>query len=226
MTLDLVYKSNSETRAVRVVMLEGNPWFALADVCTILDLGSPHKVAARLEPEDKGRTSIPTLGGLQELSIVSEAGLYAVILGARSNPHTKPFKDWVTREVLPSIRKTGGYSVTPAALPDELPDDPISLALVASLETRKDLAKLEQRTASLEQRISEEPLRSSEIAQVYNLGQKLGGLVGHRKGWRMFKERFGLASYRDLPRCKLQEGMQFLELQIKAYTAQERLVTA
>lgn len=97
-----------EDQRVRIVTKDGEPWFVLADVCQVLTLGSPHKVADRLEDDEKGRNLIPTLGGEQEMTIISEPGLYSVLV--RSNkPEAKPFRRWVTHEVLPQIRKTNMY---------------------------------------------------------------------------------------------------------------------
>lgn len=96
---------------VRVVDRDGEPWFVAADICSVLDLET-HKVVGRLDEDEKGRFSIPTPGGPQEMSVVNESGLYSVILGSRK-PEAKRFKKWVTSEVLPTIRKTGSYTVAP-----------------------------------------------------------------------------------------------------------------
>ncbi len=93
---------------VRTIELNGEPWFVLRDVCGVLGLDSPHKVAKRLDEDEKGRNSIPTLGGSQEMTVISESGLYNVILRS-DKPEAKPFRKWVTTEVLPSIRRNGGY---------------------------------------------------------------------------------------------------------------------
>lgn len=93
---------------VRTVEQNGEPWWVLKDVCEVLGLDSPHKVAERLDEDEKGRNSIPTLGGAQEMTIISESGLYNVILRS-DKPEAKPFRKWVTAEVLPSIRRSGGY---------------------------------------------------------------------------------------------------------------------
>ena len=105
------YQSND----VRTVMRDGEPWFCLVDVCRVLDLSSPHKVADRLDQDEKGRAQIPTPGGKQEVTIINESGLYNVILRS-DKPEAKPFRKWVTSEVLPAIRKTGQYKAN--ALPD------------------------------------------------------------------------------------------------------------
>ena len=96
---------------VRTLLLDGEPWWVLGDVCRVLDLGSPHKVADRLDPDEKGRNTIPTPGGNQNMAVINEPGLYKVILQSRK-PEAKAFTRWVTHEVLPAIRKTGAYSMT------------------------------------------------------------------------------------------------------------------
>ena len=95
---------NYESSEIRTVQVNGEPWFVLADVCKVLELSSPHKVAERLDGDEKGRNQIPTLGGVQEMAVVNESGLYTVILRS-DKPQAKPFRKWVTSVVLPSIRK-------------------------------------------------------------------------------------------------------------------------
>lgn len=106
-------------KEVRTVQQNGEPWFVLKDVCQVLDLGSPHKVAERLDEDEKGRNQIPTPGGVQEMTIINESGLYAVILRS-DKPEAKPFRKWITAEVLPSIRKTGRYEARPVSEVDRL----------------------------------------------------------------------------------------------------------
>jgi prophage antirepressor-like protein len=99
-----------ESSNVRVVMdANMEPWFVAADVCAALELPETHKAIARLDDDEKGRNSIPTPGGNQEMSVVNESGLFNLVLGSRK-PEAKRFKRWVTHEVLPSIRKTGSYA--------------------------------------------------------------------------------------------------------------------
>lgn len=95
---------------VRTVEMNGEPWFVLKDVCEVLkmDTSQLKKIADRLEPDEKGRKQITTPGGAQESWIVNESGLYNVILRS-DKPEAKPFRKWVTGEVLPSIRKHGAY---------------------------------------------------------------------------------------------------------------------
>ena len=101
---------------VRVVQADGEPWFVAADVCAVLGLGNVSMALERLDDDEKGVSSIDTLGGAQQMAVINESGLYSLVLGSRK-PEAKPFKKWVTAEVLPSIRKTGAYSVTQEAIP-------------------------------------------------------------------------------------------------------------
>lgn len=98
---------------VRTLERNGEPWFVLKDVCEILGLNSPHKVADRLDEDERNQIPlVDSLGRKQEMTVISESGLYNVILRS-DKPEAKPFRKWVTAEVLPSIRKTGSYSVKP-----------------------------------------------------------------------------------------------------------------
>ena len=133
-----------EGNEVRTVQKDDGTWWVLKDVCDILELTSPHKVAERLDDDEKGRSLIPTLGGNQELTVVSESGLYNVILRS-DKPEAKKFKRWVTHEVLPTIRRHGAY-VTPAKL-EELMNDPDSwikvLTALKEERTAKEQLQLE-----------------------------------------------------------------------------------
>lgn len=128
---------------VRTVQKDGAPWFVLKDVCQVLDLGSPHKVAERLDPDEKGRNLIPTPGGSQETTVISESGLYNVILRS-DKPEAKPFRKWVTAEVLPAIRRSGGYI---AGQNDLSPAELMAKAIKVAEQT---LAERDARISSLQ----------------------------------------------------------------------------
>lgn len=91
-------------------MLDGNPWFVAADIYKAihLPLGSQGYHMSRMAEDEKGYEKIATPGAEQRLRIVSESGLYKLVMRS-DKPEAKAFQDWVTREVLPSIRKNGGY---------------------------------------------------------------------------------------------------------------------
>lgn len=135
-----------EDQPVRVVTINAEPWFVLADLCKVLNLSQPHRVAARLAGDMKGRTQMTTPGGDQEMTIVSEAGMYEVVIRS-DKPEAAAFRRWVTSEVLPSIRKHGGY-LTDQKIEDILdnPDTIIELATKLKSERAKRAA-LEKQAA-------------------------------------------------------------------------------
>ena len=87
-----------------------DPWFVAKDACDCLGITNVSQACQALDDDEKGIYKVYTLGGSQDMMLISESGLYTLIM--RSNkPEAKVFRKWVTSEVLPSIRKTGGYSV-------------------------------------------------------------------------------------------------------------------
>ena len=105
---DLAVFQKEEFGSVRVVTLDGEPWFVAADVCRALELERTNRALSRLDDDEKGAHLVSTPGGRQMMSIVSESGLYALVLGSRK-PEAKAFKRWITHEVIPAIRKRGVY---------------------------------------------------------------------------------------------------------------------
>lgn len=106
---------DGDARPVRVVMIDGEPWFVAADVAAVLGIGRTDDAVARLDDDEKGTDSIRTLGGDQQMTVINESGLYSLVLTSRK-PQAKRFKKWVTAQVLPSIRKTGQYTAPGASL--------------------------------------------------------------------------------------------------------------
>lgn len=104
----LVTFENAAFGKIRTLTIDGEPWFVAADVCKALELGNPSMTVERLDADEKGISSIDTLGGKQRMAIINEPGLYSVILCSRK-PEAKAFKRWITHEVIPAIRKYGGY---------------------------------------------------------------------------------------------------------------------
>lgn len=102
---------NPEFGEIRTLSIDGEPWFAGKDVCERLGYKDTAKaIAAHVDAEDKGVGKSPTPGGIQEITIINESGLYSLILSSKL-PKAKAFKRWITSEVIPAIRKTGGYRV-------------------------------------------------------------------------------------------------------------------
>jgi prophage antirepressor-like protein len=100
---------NYEENEVRAVEINGEPWFVLKDVCDILELSSPHKVAERLDDDERNLIPlVDSLGKAQEMTVVSESGVYNVIFRS-DKPEAKAFRRWLAHEVLPAIHRTGKY---------------------------------------------------------------------------------------------------------------------
>ena len=105
---NLVKHFNSNAFKVRVIVKDDSPWFVAKDVCDCLGISNSRDAVSRLDADEKGVGKADTLGGSQDMTMISESGLYALIM--RSNkPEAKSFRKWVTSEVLPDIRKTGMY---------------------------------------------------------------------------------------------------------------------
>lgn len=143
---------NYESSEIRTVQVNGEPWFVLSDVCKVLEISNSRNISSRLEPDEKGVTLVDTLGGAQQMTIINESGLYTVILRS-DKPQAKPFRKWVTSEVLPSIRKHGSYSVQ-----SQFADLSPQLQVLIQMETRQkqiEARQAEQATAlaGLEQKL-------------------------------------------------------------------------
>lgn len=101
--------TSEEFGEVRMVMVDNEPYFVGKDIAIILGYAEPRSaISKKIDEEDKGVAKIETPSGTQEMTIINESGLYSLILSSKL-PNAKKFKRWVTSEVLPKIRKTGGY---------------------------------------------------------------------------------------------------------------------
>lgn len=109
-------------QTVRVIEVDGEPWFVARDVATVLGARMSSDISRMADPEDKRSHKVRTLGGEQSMQVLNESGLFTVLI--RSNaPMAKPFRRWVTAEVLPQIRKTGAYTAQPQLqVPQSLPE--------------------------------------------------------------------------------------------------------
>ncbi len=106
---EMMVFNNPEFGSVRTVCIDGEPWLVGKDVAEILGYSNPRKALIdHVDADDKGVTKCDTLGGAQNLTVINESGFYSLVLSSKM-PNAKKFKHWVTAEVLPTIRKTGGY---------------------------------------------------------------------------------------------------------------------
>lgn len=107
---DLQIFSNPEFGSVRCIEKDGEPWWVLSDVCEVLEITNITKVTQRLDEDELTRLKVMSGGQMREMYLTNESGLYNVIIRS-DKPKAKPFRKWITSEVIPSIRKTGGYGV-------------------------------------------------------------------------------------------------------------------
>ena len=120
---ELTVFNNEEFGEIRTMTIEGEPWFVVADICAYFGVSNRNRIMQSVDAEDKGGTQMDTPGGVQTVAIVNESGLYSVLFALQPNKargvskayiedrqeKLHRFKRWVTAEVLPAIRKTGGY---------------------------------------------------------------------------------------------------------------------
>ncbi len=134
---------NYQSNEVRTVEMNGEPWFVLKDVCAVLGISHITDTAKRMDEDEVGQTEvIDSIGRSQSTYVINESGLYNVILRS-DKPEAKPFRKWVTSEVLPSIRKNGGYIAGQEQL------TPQELMAKALLVANKTLAEREARISEL-----------------------------------------------------------------------------
>lgn len=135
--------TNDQFGTVRAIRDEnGEPMFVASDVAKILGYGDATHMTRRLEEDEKGLRSVETPGGTQMANVITEPGLYSAILGSRV-PEARAFKRWVTHEVLPALRRDGGYMVAR----DETPEETMARALLLAQGT---MERQKRRIAGLE----------------------------------------------------------------------------
>lgn len=200
--------NSEEFGEVRVIGSPENPLFCLADLCRVLDL-IPSKVAQRLEKGVLSKYPLLTNGGIQELNFVNEDGLYDVILDSRK-PEARKFRKWVTSEVLPSIRKTGGY-VSDVAL------DRVKTQLLATEETLEDIPLYTLGDLRMDVGMDEGSLRAILVGVC--LIEDVKGRYELCKGWGW--DRGGLATHRN--KLVRKRGKDKLESEL-VFTDRGRLV--
>lgn len=139
-----------QDKEVRTVQIDGETWFVLKDVCSAIGIRDHVTVSKRLDEDEVGQAQvIDGMGRSQETAIVNESGLYSVILRS-DKPEAKPFRKWVTSEVLPTLRKTGQYQMKPLS-----PAEMFAAQAQVNLDHERQLSELARRTEQAEKTISE-----------------------------------------------------------------------
>lgn len=164
---------NPEFGNMRAITKDGEPWFVGKDVAEALGYGKgkslANAVANHVDAEDKGVTEMMTPGGAQKMTIINESGLYSLILSSKL-PTAKKFKHWVTSEVLPAIRKTGGYIPVNPGMSD------MEVLARAVLISQKTIGVLKEENKKLE--IANEAMKPKALFADAYASTKDGILVG------------------------------------------------
>lgn len=186
---------NYKEHEVRTVVIDGDPWFVAKDVCAALLIMNTTDQLNKLDDDEKGVEILYTLGGHQKVSVISEPGLYSLIM--RSNkPEAKAFKRWITHEVIPTIRKTGGVYMTADKAEELLADPDLVIGLaqqVKTLQTERDEAVRtkahisDKKTASAMGTASQAVRRANKAERE---AEKLRKKEEIRQGFKKFYSKF------------------------------------
>lgn len=234
--------NSEEFGEIRTVTIDNEIYFVGKDIAKALGFSNPRDaISTHVFDEDRGVETIDTLGGKQNMTVVNESGLYALVFGSRLES-AKRFKHWVTSEVLPTIRKTGGYR-KPMSTAEQ-----IKLLALGNTELNERVSDVEKKIDSLE---NDMPLYGCEIDDIKNhVNRKVVNVLGgktseaYRDGsirssvfkdiYRQLKREYGcVSSYKSIKRKWIDDAHDLisgyevpkvLEEQIRYANAQIRLV--
>ena len=211
--------NNPDFGEVRTVVIDGEPWFAGRDVCRSLGYAKPTQaIHNNVEEEDTLRKGLLDARGIeQETIMVNESGLYSLIFGSKL-PSAKKFKRWVTSEVLPSLRKTGGYKV-PQTIPEQ-----IQLLAQGNVELNQRVDTLTDRMDRMEMDL---PILPVEADRITTAARQKGTSVLGGKGSRAYADRvirqrvystlygnlkynFGVRSYKSIKRNQCDKAIDII----------------
>lgn len=201
---------NAEFGQIRTVQLNNETYFVGKDIADALGYSNSRKALAdHVAEEDKGVTKCDTLGGKQDLAVINESGLYALIFGSKLES-AKRFKHWVTSEVLPTIRKTGQY---------QMPNLSKEMQAIVLLDTRT--VKMEKRLDKLENDI---PLYGCEADELSNHVKRKGVVILGGKNSEAYRDsNIRSKVYRDIyDQIKREFGLYADNGNPKSYKALKR----
>ena len=149
---ELVNVFNYQTKEVRTVIKDGEPWFVAKDVCEILEISNNRDAVSRLSEHMTGVVTTDTPGGSQSMTVINEPAVYKLVFTSR-RPEAEKFIDWIATEVLPSIRKHGMYA-TENTIEKMLEDPDTMIQLLTKLKLERKAKLLEQaKVNTLEERV-------------------------------------------------------------------------
>lgn len=219
---------NEQFGKVRIAMNESDePLFCLADVCNVIGIANARNVRSRLEEDDVHQMdTIDSLGRNQQVTFITESGLYDVIIRSDSEK-AKPFRKWVTSEVLPSIRKHGAY-MTQETLEKALTSPDFLIQLVTNLkEEKQKRIEAEQKAEVAEQKIQQDApkvlfadavstsQRSCLVAELAKILQQNGVNIGQNRLFSWMRENGYLCQKGDYYNQPTQKAMKLGLFELK-----------
>lgn len=229
---------------VRTVMIDGEPWFVGKDVAESLGYKNTRQaLSTNVMEEDKGVNSMDTPSGTQQMTIINESGLYSLIFGSKLES-AKKFKRWVTSEVLPQLRKTGGYQLS------DLRNNPMKLLevhyeAIRQVDHKADMAldKADKLSEQFKQFKESLPLLPEEAESLSGAVKKrvvqvLGGKTSEAyrnrsicqtaffDAYRNLKRNFNVRSYKCIKRCQVDIALQVAESWTPPVFLQEKIKNA
>lgn len=232
--------SNSEFGDIRTVIIDGEPWFVSKDISDKLGYAKPANMVKLVDDDKRNlRGSDLEPGSKAQISAVNESGLYAAIFGSKQE-NAKKFKRWVTSEVLPSIRKTGGYGA-PQTIPEQ-----IQLLAQGNVELNQRVDDIQAEVESLKMDLPILPIEADKITEAVRkkgvavLGGKQSNAYNnrglrqklHNNLYSNLKYNFGVKSYKSIKRSQCDKAIEvikryeppfFLAQQIESVNAQHTL---
>lgn len=213
---------NYNSSEVRTIQKDGEPWFVLKDVCQVLGISKYRDTAERLDPDERGPVRVDTPGGQQEMTCVNESGLYNVILRS-DKPEAKPFRKWVTSEVLPTIRRHGMYA-TPDTVEKMLADPDTAIKLLTTLKEERAarLALEAQAEADKPKVLFADAVSASHtsilVGDLAKLLRQNGVKIGQNRLFRFLREKGYLCSSGERYNLPTQRSMDRGWFQVKETT--------
>ncbi len=199
----------TDARQVRTIQINGETWFVVSDICDILNLGTITRVVERLDEDELSQTQVmDKIGRKQQMHICNESGLYNLILRS-DKPEAKSFKKWVTKEVLPAIRKTGSYSLQGKT------------QLEALLITVQQMVAQEQKIREHDLKLVEHEDRISKIeAKIKTTNKDYFSLAGYyalrKRAWNLSNKE-AQSTGKLLTKASQSAGMAVIKVQDSKY---------
>ena len=194
---------------VRVIMKDNEPWFVMNDVCEVLEIKNPRDAFSRLEEHEKGVGNTDSYNS--PINIINEYGLYSLVFTSRK-PEAREFKNWVTRDILPSIRKNGIYA-TPQTVDKMLEDPQFIIVVLNKLKKEQELRKKAESTVTILTHVNKvytttEIAKELKMRSAISLNKKLNelGIQFYQNDTWVLYSKYADKGYTDIKQSVLDNG--------------------